>query len=166
MLTRRNTLALIAAALLAQPLAAQTTPDSAPETGIAPDALALWQADRGRIFTGAEVDLDTLIWQARAVIVLAETPSDPQYTRQLQLIMAGLPDLSARDVIIITDTDPANPSALRLRLRPRGFMLVILDKDGAVAMRKPAPWDVREITHFIDRTPLRQQEVEDARNAG
>jgi hypothetical protein len=42
-------------------------------------------------------------------------------------------------------------------------MLVIIGKDGEVELRKPAPWDVREITRSIDKMPLRQQEVQDRR---
>ena len=62
-------------------------------------------------------------------------------------------------MIIITDTDPAARSPLRQELRPRGFGLVLVGKDGRVALRKPAPWDVRELTRSIDKMPLRQQEI-------
>jgi hypothetical protein len=34
-----------------------------------------------------------------------------------------------------------------------------MDKDGEVELRKPAPWDVREITRTIDKMPSRQQEL-------
>ena len=67
--------------------------------------------------------------------------------------------LAERDVVVIVDTDPDGRSAVRTTLRPRGFMLAILGKDGQVALRKPSPWDVREITRTIDRMPLRRQEV-------
>tara|TARA_R110002096_G_scaffold222842_1_gene411718 strand:+ start:557 stop:760 length:204 start_codon:yes stop_codon:yes gene_type:complete len=65
---------------------------------------------------------------------------------------------------VITDTNPDTPSALRTALRPRGFMLAIIAKDGRTALRKPAPWDVREITRSIDKMPLRQQEIRDRRS--
>ena len=64
-------------------------------------------------------------------------------------------------MVVITDTDPDAKSALRTKLRPRGFMLVLIGKDGGVKLRKPAPWDVRELTRVIDKTPERQQEVRD-----
>ena len=51
----------------------------------------------------------------------------------------------------------------RLRLRPRGFMMVLMGKDGEVELRKPAPWSIREISRSIDKMPLRQQEIEDRR---
>ena len=71
--------------------------------------------------------------------------------------------LEARDVVIITDTDPSAPSELRLDLRPRGFMMVLIGKDGGVKLRKPFPWDVRELSRAIDKMPLRQQELRDSR---
>ena len=46
-------------------------------------------------------------------------------------------------------------------LRPRGFGLVVMGKDGRVAQRKPTPWSVREISRAIDKLPLRQQELRD-----
>jgi hypothetical protein len=55
---------------------------------------------------------------------------------------------------------------VRPRLRPRGFSLVLMDKDGEVKRRNPAPWGVREITHAIDRFPLRRQEMLERRPAG
>jgi hypothetical protein len=57
-------------------------------------------------------------------------------------------------VIVITDTDPAARAELRKKLRPRGFSLVLMDKDWKPMIRKPLPWDVREITHAIDKIPI------------
>jgi hypothetical protein len=48
-----------------------------------------------------------------------------------------------------------------MQLRPRGFMLALVSKDGSVFQRKPAPWDVREISRAIDKLPQRQQEIRD-----
>jgi len=62
-------------------------------------------------------------------------------------------------VVIIVDTDPSGESALRTKLRPRGFMMVLIGKDGQVKLRKPLPWDVRELTRSIDKMPLRRQEM-------
>ena len=66
-------------------------------------------------------------------------------------------------MVILTDTDPAAPSEARTTLRPRGFSMVLLEKDGKVMLRKPLPWSVREITHAIDKFTLRQQEIREGR---
>ena len=122
-----------------------------------------WDADRSIVFDATSLDIDDLIWIARPVVVFADSPNDPRFRQQLELF-ADLPDdLAERDVIILTDTDPSAQSALRTRLRPRGFMLVLIGKDGQIELRKPQPWDVREISRSIDKMPLRQQEIEDRR---
>jgi hypothetical protein len=81
-------------------------------------------------------------------------------------LTARLDALAARDVVVITDTDPAARSELRQKLRPRGFALVLIGKDGVIYLRKPAPWHVREITRSIDKLPMRQQELRDGRAGG
>ena len=62
-------------------------------------------------------------------------------------------------MVVLTDTDPSARSALRLKLRPRGFMLVIIGLDGDVKLLKPFAWDVREISRSIDKMPLRKREL-------
>ncbi len=118
------------------------------------------------IVNAMEIDLDTLLFLQRPIVVFADTPNDPNFRRQMQLIEREPAELAERDVIVITDTDPAAKSPLRVKLRPRGFSLIILDKDLKPIMRKPLPWDVREISHAIDKFPLRRQEVLELNPAG
>ena len=47
----------------------------------------------------------------------------------LALLALARPEgLIDRDVVVIADTDPAARSAIRTKLRPRGFMLVLIAK--------------------------------------
>lgn len=126
-------------------------------------ALEAWQEDRTQIFDAADIDPEQFIWMARPIVVFAQSPNDPLFIQQLDLLISRIDELAERDVIVITDTDPDTPSALRTALRPRAFMLAIISKDGRTALRKPAPWDVREISRSIDKMPLRQQEIRDRR---
>lgn len=114
----------------------------------------------------SEVTLEQFLWSKRPVVVFADTPNDPAYQRQMQLLAANPAALAERDVVVITDTDPGALGSVRHRLRPRGFSLVLMEKDGEVKRRVPAPWDVREITQVIDRFPLRRQEMLERRPAG
>lgn len=107
----------------------------------------------------AGVTLSDLRWQTRPVVVFADTPADPAFIEQMRFLEERWPELAERGVVIIIDTDPSDQSDARTRLRPRGFMLVLIDKDGSVAQRKPFPWDVREISRAIDRTPTRREEM-------
>lgn len=102
----------------------------------------------------------------RPVVVFADSPNDPNFLRQMELLMQDLASLETRDVILVTDTDPAAKSEWRIRLRPRGFSLVLMDKDLSPVIRKPLPWEVREISRAIDKFPLRRQEVLERNPAG
>lgn len=107
----------------------------------------------------SEVVLADLLYQKRIVAIFADDPLDPNFLRQMALVAINSADLVERDVIVVFDADPAAATALRTKLRPRGFALVILDKDGKVALRKPLPWDTREISRAIDKFPSRRDEV-------
>ena len=112
-----------------------------------------------QVLEAESVDLNDFLWVARPLIVFADSPNDPRFAEQLELIERRVEPLLERDVVVILDSDRSSDSELRRQLRPRGFMLVIMGKDGEVELRKPAPWNVREITRTIDKMPLRQQEI-------
>ena len=114
----------------------------------------------------ADVALSDFLWLSRLIVVFADTDRDPAFQRQMELLSMRPEALLERDVVVIIDTNPSEPSEVRTKLRPRGFSFVFIDKDGVVKLRKPAPWDVREISRSIDKTELRQQELRDAREAG
>lgn len=99
------------------------------------------------------------LWQSRPVVVFADTPDDPAFLGQMAALTGDATRLAGRDVVVVTDSDPAANSVWRRQLRPTGFSLVLIDKDGQVKIRRPSPWDVREISRAIDRLPLRRQEV-------
>jgi len=109
--------------------------------------------------------LDEFLWIKRPVVVFADSPADPRYVEQMTLLTQRLEELAIRDVVVLTDTDPSARSALRRKLHPRGFMWALIGKDGSVYLRKPLPWDVREITRTIDKMPMRQQEIRDSKGA-
>ena len=124
-----------------------------------------WREDPGVILDSADISLDDFRWVARPLVVFADDPAVPAFQEQIGLLMDRIDDLAARDVVVITDTDPEAMSEVRRELRPRGFMLALIGKDGTVALRKPFPRDVREITRTIDKMPLRRQELRESRDA-
>lgn len=130
------------------------SPEEVPGAGVVvPDTPEL------REIGAADAAPRDFLWTQRPVVVFADTADDPAFVRQMQALRARPEALAERDVIIVTDTDPAANSAWRRQFHPRGFSLVIIDKDGQVKQRRPAPWDVREITRAIDKFPLRRQEI-------
>jgi len=118
-----------------------------------------WRADRAVVLATDEVTLEDFKWIARPIVVFADTPNDPRFIEQMDLLNARLDDLAERDVVLIVDTNPDAQSELRRKLRPRGFMLALIGKDGGVKLRKPFPWDVRELSRTIDKMPMRKQEI-------
>lgn len=153
----RTLLALALPAILA--LAGLAAQAQSAETTTTLSAVERWQADPTTIFDGSEIALADWQWIARPVVVFANTDADPAFQDQMRLLLARADQLAERDVVLITDTDPAARSEVRLKLRPRSFMLALLGKDGNVALRKPLPWDVRELTRSIDKMPMRQREM-------
>ena len=120
-------------------------------------------ADELMMIEAPGATLEDFLWTARPLIVFADSENDPRFIQQMEYIAEDWIELAERDVIVVVDTDPAARSAIRQELRPRGFMLVLIGKDGFKYLRKPLPWDVREITRSIDKMPLRQQELRDMR---
>ena len=119
------------------------------------------EAQTLEIIDAADATLLDFRWVDRPIIVFADSPFNPLFQEQIELLEADLEELLIRDVVVVTDTDPAAKSAIRQELRPRGFALVLIGKDGQVKLRKPSPWDVREITHAIDKWPIRLKEIRD-----
>lgn len=152
------------ASLAAVPLAAQEpsllVPENPVSEPVVPDPEAVADAV---IRDVGDTVLSDFLWLKRPIVVFADSPADPRYVQQMQNFSLRLGDLAERDVVVLTDTDPAAKSALREKLRPRGFMWVLIGKDGEIELRKPLPWDVREISRTIDKMPIRQQEIRDRR---
>jgi Domain of unknown function (DUF4174) len=123
-------------------------------------------AEPGKPVDAKTVVLADLLYLKRPVVVFADSPQDPNFLRQMEFLADDPAALESRDVVLITDTDPAAMSDVRRKLRPRGFSLVLMDKDGRAVLRKPLPWDLREITRAIDKFPLRRQELLEQNPAG
>jgi hypothetical protein len=133
-------------------------------TGLsAQPALAAGLEEQELIRPAEDTELSEFLWTHRPIVVFADTPADPRYQQQINMLRDGIAELEERDVIVLTDTDPKAASAVRKQLRPRGFMIAVIGKDGRVKMRKPRPWSIREISRSIDQFPTRIQEIEDRR---
>jgi Domain of unknown function (DUF4174) len=142
-------LAILALAIVAAALPANAFERTAAAASVANDAAPSLAELRGK---------------ARPLVIFADAPDDPGFAEQLELLGQGMTELNDRDVVILTDTDPAAKGPLRQALRPHGFGMVLIDKDGTVAQRRPAPTEAREIINLIDRMPSRRQETGSLRN--
>ena len=110
-----------------------------------------------------EVEKNTNIkgfeWAQRPIVIFANSDKDPNFKSQMEFLSQDIKALKERDIIVLIDTNPSMPSLLRKKLRPHGFAFILIGKDGQVKLRKPSPWNTREIARVIDKMPIRQQEI-------
>jgi len=106
-----------------------------------------------------EQTLADFIWDKRPIVVFADSELDPSFIEQMAILRDAPEALTERDVIVLIDTNPAQNSAIRKKLRPRGFSFVLIGKDGQTKLRKPLPWSIREISRAIDKMQIRQDEI-------
>ena len=110
-----------------------------------------------------EVEKNTNIkgfeWAQRPIVIFANSDKDPNFLSQMEFLSQDIKALKERDIVVLVDTNPSIPSALRKKLRPHGFAFILIGKDGQVKLRKPSPWNIREIARVIDKMPIRQQEI-------
>lgn len=98
-------------------------------------------------------------WVARPLVIFADSPFDPRYIRQMEMLAEDPALLEERDVVILVDTDPDTESPLRAELRPNDFDLILIDKEGRIVLRKSTPWTPRELSRTIDKLPIRRDEL-------
>ena len=107
----------------------------------------------------ASLELEEFLWTSRLIVVFADSPNDPRFIEQMEVLNDDIEPLLERSVTVLTDTNPSTESSIRIGLRPRGFSLILIGMDSGVKLRKPFPWSVREIGRAIDKWPIRQQEL-------
>ncbi len=115
------------------------------------------------VFAVAQETTDPLAeykWIARPLVIFADSPFDPRFVLQMEMLAEDPDVLEERDVVILTDTDVDAYGPLRERLRPYEFTVVLLDKEGNVVLRKSTPWTPRELSRVIDKLPIRKDEID------
>ena len=113
----------------------------------------------GKTMSADLATLDGYLWTARPLIIFAPAQGDPRLVQQLAWLDMRMDEMDARDVVVIVDIEDEELSELRKKFRPRDFQIVLIGKDGEVKLRKPFPWDVRELSRTIDKMPMRMQEM-------
>ena len=106
-----------------------------------------------------ETTLEDFAWTHRPIIVFANSPNDINFKRQIAMLRTSIIELEERNVVVLLDADPVANNPLRKALRPRGFAIILVGKDGQIKLRKPLPQDVRSLSRAIDKMPMRRQEI-------
>ena len=84
------------------PVAAQDAAQTA-----TPAAVPVAEATDGIFLDPVPDSIDDLRWIKRIVAVFADSPNDPLFRRQMEALQADPEPLAFRDVVVLTDTDPA-----------------------------------------------------------
>ncbi len=113
--------------------------------------------------TTEAVTLEPHLWKARPLVIFAPAEDDPRLLQQLDWLESRKDEIEERDVVVIIDVEGEESTALRDKYHPRDFQIILVGKDGQVKLRKPFPWDVRELSRAIDKMPMRKQEIRSGR---
>ena len=100
-----KTLALVFSALI--PLAAMAADGTAP-------------ADDEYVRPVGDSELSDFMWTHRPIVVFADTPADPRFQQQIDMLLEGEEAMRDRDVVVLTDTDPSARSPIRSNARAIG----------------------------------------------
>ena len=98
-----------------------------------------------------KTEIRNLIWEKRPVLVFSNSNLDPKLKQQIEMFTSDPNALLSRDVQVFVDHTPEPKSNLRKRFRPKGFLIILIGKDGQIKLRKNTPWSAREITRVIDK---------------
>ena len=102
-------------------------------------------------YVETNTDIKDLIWEKRPVLVFSNSHLDPNLKQQIKMFASDPDALSSRDVKVFVDDKPEPNSNLRKRFRPKGFLIILIGKDGQIKLRKNSPWSARELTRIIDK---------------
>ena len=102
-------------------------------------------------YVETDTDIKDLIWEKRPVLVFSNSHLDPNLKQQIKMFGSDPNALSSRDVRVFVDDKPEPNSKLRKRFRPKGFLIILIGKDGQIKLRKNSPWSARELTRIIDK---------------
>ena len=102
-------------------------------------------------YVETDTDIKDLIWEKRPVLVFSNSYLDPNLKQQIKMFGSDPNALSSRDVRVFVDDKPEPNSKLRKRFRPKGFLIILIGKDGQIKLRKNSPWSARELTRIIDK---------------
>jgi hypothetical protein len=117
----------------------------------------------GPIAASAGASVDAMKWQRRVIIISAGKPDEPALERQRQLITAWTGG-DERDVTIVIvagstvsgSADDAGALRREFDLPAESFQVLLVGKDGHVALRSRAPVSGTTFAQAIDAMPMRK----------
>ena len=131
-------------------------------------------AQAGEKGSVVDLDLDSLRWKNRVLIILSPTESDLSFQLQKKELASSFEGVLERDLMILELLEHGESRAGnmflsekavedirgRLGVRSGPFQVYLIGKDGTVKLRSAEPVPVKDIFGLIDSMPMRRQEME------
>ena len=125
----------------------------------------------------AQPDLEKHLWKERVLLVFAPDPSDLQYQRQLNALMAEQQALRERKGVVYgiwkntyrreinTGMMQKRPAGPLMGMDPEaGFGLVLIGLDGGIKERSSSFVPPEKLWALIDTMPMRRAEIRNKEN--
>jgi len=105
-------------------------------------------------------DLNQYRWNMRPVVIFAPSAKDASYLEQMAMLEQSQIALAERDIIVLIDTVPTKNGQLRSQLKPKGFEVVLVGKDGGMKLRDTRPISSEVLLSTIDQMPMRKANLD------
>lgn len=121
----------------------------------------------------ADLDLDSLRWKNRVLVLFSPSESDASFQLQKQGLASSAQGVLDRDLMVLEIVEQGQSRAgnhllseksvqdIRKRLGVVGgsFQVLLIGKDGGVKLRSSEPVSMKDLFGLIDSMPMRQQEM-------
>jgi hypothetical protein len=121
-----------------------------------------------------DLDLDSLRWKNRVLVILSPTESDLSFQLQKQELASSSEGVLERDLMILEILEHGESRVgnqilsgksvqdirKRLGVHTGPFQVLLIGKDGGVKLRSSEPVSMKDLFGLIDSMPMRRQEME------
>jgi len=122
----------------------------------------------------ADLDLDSLRWKNRVLVLFSPSESDVSFQMQKRDLASSAQGVLDRDLMVLEMMEQGQSRAgnqllseksvqavrKRLGVQAGTFQVLLIGKDGGVKLRSSEPVSMKDLFGLIDSMPMRQQEME------
>jgi len=122
----------------------------------------------------ADLDLDSLRWKNRVLVLFSPSEFDASFQSQKQSLASSVEGVLERDLMILEILEHGESRVgnqilsgksvqdirKRLGVHTGPFQVLLIGKDGGVKLRSSEPVSMKELFGLIDSMPMRRQEME------
>jgi hypothetical protein len=131
-------------------------------------------AQAGEKGSDVDLDLDSLRWKNRVLVLFSPSESDPSFQSQKQGLASSADEVLERDLMVLEIIEKGQSRAgnqllseksvqairKRLGVQAGTVQVWLIGKDGGVKLRSSEPVSMKDLFGLIDSMPMRQQEMQ------